>query len=287
MSKPKILVQLDSDPQPSVFDAVVAVDAGVDHLFQHGGVAIEQVRGLVHGAMFTRGPKDLHNSAVFVGGSDVAQGEAMLKAVTDSFFGPVRVSVMMDANGSNTTAAAAVVAAGRHLDLAKTNALVLGATGPVGQRVVRLLGRTGAAVKAASRSLARSNSVVQALSEVTPDANLSAIEVGSEEQLVGALDGVELVIAAGAAGVQLLPESARTTSQIKVAIDLNAVPPEGIGGVNVMDTAKEVDGQIVYGAIGVGGTKMKIHKAAIRQIFSTNDCILDAEEIFEIGLNLE
>ena len=287
MSKSKILVQLDSDPQPSVFDAVVAVDAGVDHLFQHGGVTIEQVRGLVHGAMFTRGPKDLHNSAVYVGGSDVAQGEAMLKAVTDSFFGPVRVSVMMDANGSNTTAAAAVVAAGRHLDLSKTTALVLGATGPVGQRVVRLLGGAGASVKAASRSAARSNSVVDSLADVVPDAKLAAVEVGSTDQLVDALDGVELVIAAGAAGVRLLPTDVRVNSQIKVAIDLNAVPPEGIEGVNVTDTAKEFGGQTVYGAIGVGGTKMKIHKAAIRRIFATNDCVLDADEIFKIGLEIE
>ena len=29
MSKPSILIQLDTDPQPSVFDGVVAVDAGV------------------------------------------------------------------------------------------------------------------------------------------------------------------------------------------------------------------------------------------------------------------
>ena len=155
MANKKILVQLDSDPQPSVFDAVVAVDSGVDHLFQHSSVTPEQVQGLVHGAMFTRGTADLYNTAVFIGGSDVTGGEALLKAATDSFFGPVRVSVLMDASGANTTAAAAVLAAGRHLDLAETNALVLAATGPVGQRVVRLLAAAGATVKAASRSLER------------------------------------------------------------------------------------------------------------------------------------
>ena len=54
--KRKILIQLDTDPHPSVFDRVVAIDAGVDELFSYGGVKPEQVAGLVHGAIFTRGP---------------------------------------------------------------------------------------------------------------------------------------------------------------------------------------------------------------------------------------
>ena len=287
MSKPRILVQLDCDPQPSVFDSVVAVDAGVDHLFRHGNVTTEQVQGLVHGAMFTRGPKDLHNTAVFIGGSNVAAGEAMLKAAADSFFGPIRVSIMMDANGSNTTAAAAVVAAGRHLNLAESSALVLAATGPVGQRAVRLLAGAGAQVRAASRSRDRAQSVADSVLATLPDAKIDAVEASNADQLGHALDGVDLVIAAGAAGVELLPADVFASSQLKVAIDLNAVPPAGIHGIEVMDTAKEVKGCILYGAIGVGGTKMKIHKAAIQRIFEANDRVLDVDEIYQLGLELE
>ena len=287
MSKAKILIQLDSDPQPSVFDSVVAIDSGVDQLFRHGGVELNQVQGLVHGAMFTRGPQDLKSSAVFVGGSNVQQGEEMLRAVTGSFFGPVRVSVMMDSNGSNTTAAAAVVAAGRHLDLNATTALVLGSTGPVGQRVVRLLASAGSTVKAASRSLDRSQSVVQAVSEAREGAKLEAVEIRDEAALATALDGIDLVVAAGAAGVELLSDDQRRNSEVKVAIDLNAVPPVGIGAVDVMDSAAEKNGQIVYGAIGVGGTKMKIHKAALHRLFESNEAVLDADEIYAIGLELE
>ena len=44
MDKPTILVQLDTDPQPSVFDRVVAVDAGAEHVFSYGGVTPEKVR---------------------------------------------------------------------------------------------------------------------------------------------------------------------------------------------------------------------------------------------------
>src|SRR2546429_360285 len=77
--KPTILVQLDPDPQPSVFDGVVAVDSGVDHLSRHGGVRPELVRDLVYGALFTRGPADLQRTALFIGGADVSAGEAVLR----------------------------------------------------------------------------------------------------------------------------------------------------------------------------------------------------------------
>ncbi|MGE3778671.1 MAG: NAD(P)-dependent methylenetetrahydromethanopterin dehydrogenase, partial [Pirellulaceae bacterium] len=142
----KILIQLDSDPHASVFDAVVAVDAGAERLLQYANVQPEQVRGLVHGAMFTRGPQDLRHTAIFVGGSSVAAGERTLREVLGAFFGPMRVSVLFDANGANTTAAAAVLACTRHTALERSTAVVLGATGPVGQRVVRLLAGAGCRV---------------------------------------------------------------------------------------------------------------------------------------------
>src|SRR5207249_6655224 len=138
--KRKILIQLDSDPHPSVFDRVVAIDAGADEVFSYGGVKPEHVRDLVHGAIFTRGPKDLARTALFIGGSDVAAGEKLLAEALKHMlpqFG-LRVSVLLDANGANTTAAAAVRAAARHLDLKEARALVLGGTGPGGQRVARL-----------------------------------------------------------------------------------------------------------------------------------------------------
>src|SRR5947208_14822719 len=118
--KRKILIQLDSDPHPSVFDRVVAIDAGADELFSYGGVKPEQVRDLVHGAIFTRGPKDLKYTALFIGGSDVAASERLLQEACKHMlpqFG-LCVSVLLDANGANTTAAAAVRAAARHIELA-------------------------------------------------------------------------------------------------------------------------------------------------------------------------
>lgn len=287
MSKPKILIQLDSDSHASVFDAVVAVDSGVDRLLQYRSVELTQVRDLVHGAMFTRGVPDLPHTAIFIGGSNVAAGEKLLAQVKQCFFGPMRVSVMLDANGANTTAAAAVLAAARHVSLAGAKALVLAATGPVGQRVVRLLAREGATVHVGSRSVERAAEVCEAVGRIVPGAKLAPCATSSSGETSAAMDGVQIVVAAGAAGIELLSGDARRACpSLQVAIDLNAVPPVGIGGIEVMDKATERDGAICYGAIGVGGTKMKIHKAAVAKLFETNDRILDAEEIYAIGRGL-
>jgi methylenetetrahydrofolate/methylenetetrahydromethanopterin dehydrogenase (NADP+) len=286
MDKPKILLQLDTDALPSMFDRVVAVDAGADHVFSYGGVTPERVRELVHGCIFTRGPKDLHRTAIFIGGSDVAAGEALLAEVKNHLlpqFG-LRVSVMLDSNGANTTAAAAVRAAARHLNLAHTSALVLGGTGPVGQRVARLLARQGAEVRIGSRQRERAERVCDALRRLVPGAKVEAVATASSADGPAALDGRVLVIAAGAAGVVLLPKKVRAAcATLQVAIDLNAVPPAGIEGVEVSDAGVKHDGVLCYGAIGVGGTKMKVHKAAVATLFERNDQILDAEEVYGLA----
>src|SRR4051812_23760154 len=157
VDKRKILIQFDSDPQPSVFDRVVAIDAGADEVFSYGGVTPETVRELVHGAIFTRGPKDLKRTALFIGGSDVAPGGRLLEEVQKHMvpeYG-LRVSVLLDSNGANTTAVAAVRAAAGHLSFVACRALVLAGTGPVGQRVSLLLAGQGAEVRVASRQLFR------------------------------------------------------------------------------------------------------------------------------------
>jgi hypothetical protein len=284
MDKLKILVQRDTDAQPSVFDSVVAIDAGVDQLLRQAGVTAKNVRNFVHGAIFTRGPGDLKRTALFIGGSDVALGASVLEEVKRAFLGPLRVSVMLDPAGANTTAAAAALAAARHLTLKGTQALVLAATGPVGQRVVRLLAREQAVVRVGSRSVARAQEVVDEVAGRVKGARLTAVATSSAEQVAKALDGVELLIAAGAAGIELVGESLRLQAKaLRVAIDLNAVPPYGLSGVEVTDKAQERSGVICHGALGVGGTKMKIHKAAIGRLFDANDQIFDAEQLYELG----
>ncbi|HVA48918.1 MAG TPA: methylene-tetrahydromethanopterin dehydrogenase N-terminal domain-containing protein [Pirellulales bacterium] len=287
MSKPKILLQLDTDEQPSVFDSVVAIDAGADHLLRQHAITSENVRDRVHGAIFTRGPGDLHHTAIFIGGSNVAAAEAVLAEVRRAFFGPMKVSVMLDPSGANTTAAAAVAAAGKHLTLCGATAVVLAATGPVGQRAVRLLALEGAAVRVVSRRLERAQAVCDAVAARYPAAKIVPARASSEEETITALTDASLVIATGAAGVELASSEARhRAGSLKVAIDLNAVPPAGLGGVEVTDRGVERERVICYGAVGVGGLKMKIHKRAIQRLFETNDQLLDAEELYGIATGM-
>lgn len=284
----KILMQFDTGEQASSFDAVVAIDAGVDHLLQHGGMQVTMVRGLVHGGMFTRGGDDLASTAIFVGGDDVEDAEAIFQAAQAAFFGPVRLSIMLDANGCNTTASAAVVAAGRHTDLSKSKAFVLGGTGPVGRRVALMLAGEGADVTLTSRSIERAQKVCDQISGSNSfSGSLTAAAPRHDKELGEMLGDVDCIIASGAAGVQLVEQTTLESAEsLKVAIDLNAVPPAGIGGIEMTDKAKPIGHGVGYGAIGVGGLKMKTHKAAIESLFESNDKVLDAKEIYAIAKSI-
>src|SRR5262249_16931303 len=154
---------------------------GADEVFSYAGVKVEQVRDMVHGAIFTRGAKDLKQTAFFIGGSDVAVGEKLLQEARKQMlpqFG-LRVSILLDANGAKTTGAAAVRAASRHMELRGAPSLVLGGTGPVGQRVARLLARQGANVRVASRQMSRAASVCENLRHKVPGAHLEAASTGT------------------------------------------------------------------------------------------------------------
>jgi len=283
----RILIQLDTDLLPSTFDRVVAVDAGTDEFFSYGGITPQHVEPLIHGGMFTRKPGDLKHTAVFIGGSDVAAGEAILAKVLKTFFGPVRLSVMMDSNGSNTTAAATVVAIGRHLPLKEVDAVILGGTGPVGLRAAQILASQGAKVRLGSRTLDKALAAKEHLAKLVDVTQITPCETTSPSGFNAACAGANVLIAAGAAGVPLISMAQwQAMPSLKVAVDLNAVPPAGIEGIEMLDKTQARSGVICYGAIGVGGTKMKIHTAAIQQLFESNDKVLDTAAIFAIGQSI-
>jgi hypothetical protein len=237
--------------------------------------------------MFTRGPKDLENTAIFIGGSNVAAGETLLAKVQKTLFDPLRVSVMMDSNGCNTTAAAAVLAASKHVDLVHSAALILGGTGPVGFRAAQILLSHGVTVRLASRTLEKAQAACAQLAQHADIAKLTPHESTSPEGLGAACDGVEIIIGAGAARAQFLTaDQLFALPALRVALDLNAVAPAGLGGVEMTDKAITKHGKVCYGALGVGGTKMKIHTAAIQKLFEKNSYVLDTAAIFEIGRGL-
>lgn len=282
----KVLVQLDTDEHPSPFDAIVAYDAGVDVLLSHGSVTPEAVKDLVQGAFFTRAPDDLSSMAVWVGGSDVSDGEKVLDAAQAAFFGPFRVSAMHDSDGCNTTAATAIALIAKDRDLHGRRAVILG-VGPVGLRSATLLRQEGCDVLAVTIPA----DVLGTDSYRTPRGLAVAERLGIETrepadraEMEAALDGAHIVLAAGPAGVQVLSEAVwSASSTLEVLADYNAAEPLGIEGVEAGDDLVERHGKLVLGALAVGGAKMKVHKACVRQLFERNDLVLDADGVYAVA----
>jgi methylenetetrahydrofolate/methylenetetrahydromethanopterin dehydrogenase (NADP+) len=280
----KLLLHLDGSPLPSVFDRIVAYDGGADEVLSYGDVTVDAVRDLVHGAIFTRGPKDLHNTAIFIGGSDTAAGEQLLAAVQKTFFGPLKVSVMLDSNGSNTTAVAAVAKLVQTLgDVRGRRAVITAGTGPVGTRAAGLLARAGARVTITSRHAEEAERVVAQIRQRFGGSVESAV-VTDASRVASTLGDADMLLNAGPAGVQLVPRAAWSSIRtLRAVADLNAVPPLGIEGVEVIDAGAERNGVAVFGALGVGNFKMKVHKRCIAKLFERNDQILDAESIGDVA----
>jgi methylenetetrahydrofolate/methylenetetrahydromethanopterin dehydrogenase (NADP+) len=281
----KVLLQLDTDQHPSPFDAIVAHDAGVDVLLSHGSVTPEAVRDLVQGAFFTRAPGD-PSLAVWVGGSDVGAGEKILDEVQATYFGPFRVSAMLDSDGCNTTAATAVAMIAKDRDLNGRRAVILG-VGPVGLRSATLLAQEGCEVLATSipgdvldtDSYRRPRGLAAA-----EQLGIDIREPGDRAEMEAALEGANIVLAAGPAGVQVLRKEAWSANPtIEVLADYNAAEPLGIEGIEAGDDLVERDGKLVLGALGIGGKKMKTHKACVRRLFERSDLVLNADGVYAVA----
>jgi methylenetetrahydrofolate/methylenetetrahydromethanopterin dehydrogenase (NADP+) len=282
----KVLVQLDTDPHPSPFDAIVAYDAGIDVLLSHGNVAPDEVRDLVQGAFFTRAPDDLSSMAVWVGGSDVSEGEKVLDAVKATFFGPFHISAMHDSDGCNTTAATAIALIARGRDLQGRRAVIIG-VGPVGLRSATLLRQEGCdvlGVTIPADVLGTDSYRTPRGLAVAEELGIEALEPANRAEMEAALEGANIVLAAGPAGVEVLREEFWSASPtIELLADYNAAEPLGIEGVKAGDDLVERHGKLVLGALAVGGAKMKVHKACVRQLFERNDLVLDADGVYAVA----
>jgi hypothetical protein len=281
----KVLLQLDTDQHPSPFDAIVAQDADVDVLLSHGSVTPEAVRDLVQGAFFTRAPGD-PSMAVWVGGSDVGAGEEILNEVQATYFGPFRLSAMLDSDGCNTTAATAIAMIAKDRDVTGRRAVILG-VGPVGLRSATLLAGEGCEVLATSIP----GDVLGTDSYRRPRGLTAAEQLGIDvrepadrAEMEGALDGANIVLAAGPAGVQVLPKEVWSANPaIEVLADYNAAEPLGIEGIEAGDDLIEREGKLVLGALGIGGKKMKTHKACVRRLFERSDLVLNADGVYAVA----
>jgi len=282
----KLLFQFDTDSHPSIFDTVVGYDGGADHVIGHGGLTPENITSLVEGTIFTRAPKDKKNTAIFIGGSDMMAGQQLLTAVKACFFSGFQVSVMLDSNGSNTTAAAAVAKLAASGTLAGKKAVVLAGTGPVGQRAATLLALEGANVSLTARTLIRATNACANM-KARFGVTITPIEAFDNNARAHAIKDAHIVIATGAAGVELLTlEQWQDNPTLEMIADANATPPIGIGGTDMMDKGNVRHGKIIWGAIGFGTLKLALHRACIAHLFTDNKHVLDAENIYALAKDM-
>ncbi len=283
----KILIQLDTDRHPSAFDAIAAYDADVDTVIGYGQITAENLGDVVQGAIFPRGPDGLANTAFWVGGSNVRDGEAVFEAAQKLFFKPFNPSIMLDSDGSNTTAAAAVARVRGAVTLNGSRAAVIG-VGPVGLRTAELLRREGAEVTmftfppdVMERGHRRASGI-----PVAEEAGFEVVEPASSDELDKALADCAALFAAGPAGTQILRRSGWAQDGVRVVVDYSAAEPVGVEGVDRGHDLEQDDGVMKLGALAVGGPKMRLQKACLRRMFETKGIVLDIEGVYDVALDV-
>jgi methylene-tetrahydromethanopterin dehydrogenase len=274
---PYLLFYLDTDVKASPFDICMAYDVGYDAVIPYENVTPEDANLIVQDALLSRGPKGVKHTAFLIGGKNAERAEDVFKAVKDAMFPPFKTSIVVDPAGAYTTAAAMVAKAESALlvnklgDLKDKTCAILG-TGAVGQIAAVLLAKMGCNVMIVSlnpkrvdgkehaeniaRLLAKDHGVqVQGIFAPTP---ASKIEV---------LKKADVVMCAGIKGIRLIDkEMLNEVKHIKVLLDINAVPPFGVEGIELKDDMREMmPGIFTIGALTVGNLKHKVEKEILKE----------------------
>lgn len=294
MDRPYILHMLTPGPYMSPFDVNMAADAGYQIIVPYCGVDTKATPGLTQDAIFSRGPKGVARTGLFIGGRDVLQAADMLDAARKAMVPPFVVSVFADPSGSYTTAAALVACVQAQLrkvhnsELSGKSVLILGGTGTVGRIAGVLAARQGASVLLASHQGVVNAQRAADTTGQRFDASLTGVSSHTSDELRAALVEADVVLGTAAAGVQVLGEDdlKAAGARLLVAADVNAVPPEGIAGVGVMDSGKPLGGSkaVGIGALAVGNVKYQVqHRLLQRMREADKPLVLSFGEAYELA----
>ena len=275
----------------SPFDVNMALDAGYDAVVPYIDVKLEEVMPLVQDAMFSRSPRDAVHTAVFIGGKDAVLALDMLDQVRKTLLKPFEISAFADPAGSFTTAAAMVACVEKLLKQKKGKALadsrivIFGATGPVGYTSGVIAALEGAEVTLTAREL---NKVQAKADEIKQrfGVTVHAAQAKSPEEISAALAGKEVALCCAAAGVQVLSASMLSAAKsLLVSADVNAVPPAGIEGLDLMANGVELaGGSLGIGPLAIGDVKYKTESGLFQRMASSPKAIsLDFRDAFSLA----
>lgn len=277
MERPYVLHMFTPGKQMSPFDVNMAADAGWQIIVPYAEVGAESIAAMTQDTIFSRGPKGALRSGIFIGGRDVMLAQDMADKARAAMFKPFVVSLMADPSGAFTTAAAMVACVDAALlrvhgvGLAQRRVLIVGGTGPVGRIAGVMAAQLGALVTLAGRSAPSSEQAARETGERF-GVNLQ----GGAAADRGLLAAADVVLACAAAGVQVLgAQELAAATQLKVAADVNAVPPAGIAGLGVMDDAKPLagSGAVGIGALAIGNVKYQTQQRLLVQMRSAEKAV--------------
>jgi hypothetical protein len=289
----KVFIFLDTDKYCSPFDMLVALDAFPDSMiFKYENVTDEDAPKIVYDLLFPRGPEGAKHTKIFINGSNFDMVnkvvDATLKCMKSAPWGN---SIIVDPRGGYSTAAAAVAKTlGLSLEkgfgnLEGKNVTVLAGTGPVGQTAARIYASEKANVTITSRSMAKGQAVADKINKEVGAERVKVVEVASPEQTAAAVKDAEIILAAGAGGVQLLSKADLDKApKCKIVADINAIKPLGVEGLGSNDDGKELKpGLYGIGALAIGKLKIKIEKEMITRATLEPQGLFDYAVAYEIG----
>jgi methylene-tetrahydromethanopterin dehydrogenase len=295
MEKPFVLHMLTTAKNLSPFDVNMAIDAGWVAPMAYINVEASEVRGLVQDVIFSRSAKGLKSTGIFIGGRDTKEAMDMLKMAKNSMVPPFEVPVFADPSGAFTTAAGMVAAAEREINnkfsipsLKDLNVLILGGTGPVGQIVAVITAQAGANVKLVGRQLEKTQRIVDLCNQEFGKGEIN-IETGVDADKGDYIKTTDIAFATGAAGIELLSaELIATAPQLKVAADVNAVPPAGIAGLDPFHDGTPIEssksGAVGIGALAIGNVKYQAQNRLLKKMLESEKAIyLSFEDAFVLA----
>ncbi|NNC68351.1 MAG: methylenetetrahydromethanopterin dehydrogenase [Gammaproteobacteria bacterium] len=295
MEKPYILHMFTPAKNLSPFDVNMALDAGWDNAVGYTNVEKDDVQALTQDAIFSRSPSGVKRTGIFLGGRDMHMAMDMMEIVQESMVPPFQVSCFADPSGAFTTAAGMVACVEQALkdkhdtDLTGKCVIVMGGTGPVGSTAAVLAAKAGASsVKILGRKKDKSQRVA-ALCNSEYGADLLGIEGEANDMIDGIVGKADVILACAAAGVQVITEEhiKNAATNLKVAADVNAVPPSGIYGLDVMGACEPIEGStnaFGIGALAIGNVKYQTQHRLLQEMHDRDDPIfLHFERAFEVA----
>ena len=285
-----ILIYFDMDERPSPFDILFAYDVGFDIVLPFSGVGMEEITALVQDAMFPRGPKGAKYTTLFFGGTDLDVVEKMAGKARKTMFPPFQLSIAIDPKGSYTTPSAIVAKVLEALSikgesLSGKKAAVLGGCGRLGRVTSRILAKEGVEVTILD-VIEGVGTVAEDISEKV-DRKVKGVRATSPEEIVSVAKDCEIVISAGPAGTELVPEEyVPRLEKCLVAADVNAVPPAGIAGIKAKYDKKEKNGILTIGALAIGNFRNKIETKMLQTAMESEGAFLDYTSAFEFAKEL-